>query len=304
MESCKRLEGDASASFSANDVDYSDATNENSAYEATMESISSENMLYVGIAIALLTFTIVMFIQGWVMKLAVRLCGGDEIGVFYGVSTLTLSSLAGVAASTAVLLSTPDVSPWVPIVASLGGVIVVLCLMLRMGPLRALGVYVTQCLLSIFAVGATIAAAVAGVYFFVPEETLDELASNAKTQIANATPASFHGVEGADGQPLEVQNLAEISGILNFDFQSFVGAESDAEQSSDTGSVSLPGMDQLLDSDFVDAKQATGDDAKKGTSKRKPGVISPASEGDAKEPAMLQSPFDNKIRSNPFFGQP
>lgn len=265
-----------------------------------MESAAAENLLYYGIAIALVIVTVVMFIQGWMMKLAVRICGGDEIGVFYGVSTLTLSSLAGVAVSTAVLLSVPDVSPWISVVASFAGTIGVLCLMLRMGPLRAFGVYLTQLFLSILTVGATVIAGIAAVYVLVPADTLEGLANRAQTQMANVTPTSFIGFSEPQGQQADIKNLAEISRILNFDKQLKESEDIGFSQTRDGEVKNITLIEESLGPVLFGGENGEAGDKPEGSFKRDGGTVSPPSKADAKKDTMIKSPFDNKIRLNPF----
>lgn len=238
-----------------------------------METTSPENYLYIGIAIVLVVFTIVMFIQGWMMKFAVRICGGNEIGIFYGVSALTLSSLGGVAASAALMISMPGVSPLLSVVASLAGTIGVLCLMLQMGPIRAFGVYLCQLLLSIFAIGATGAAIGVGIYFIVPAESLQKFADNAQTQVGDINPASFGGMNESDGPEVDVKNLDQLAKILNFDMGEGSGNSGKSEQSM---------FSKLTNSS---TEKVANTSAPKVEPKKKP---------------VVQSPFDNKIRSNPF----
>lgn len=259
-----------------------------------MDTASTENLLYIGIAAVVIVFSLIMILQGWMMKLAVRICGGDEIGIFYGVSALTLSTLAGCAATALFAVLLPGTSPFIALFASLAGSVLTLCLMLRMGPIRAFAVYLTQGFLSIFAVGAVGAICAACVYFLVPAETLNQFAEKAKDRIGNVNPAAVQAFDGQDGNGVDVNQLNGLKDLFN---QSF---ETQFSNGSDQGSVESDLNSESPIRDTLRNALFGGNEVPESFENPQVPAMPKAKASGTKQEEPLQSPYDNKIRSNPF----
>ena len=263
-----------------------------------MDTASAETMFYIVLAVIAVIVILVMVIQGWMMKLAVRICGGNEIGIFYGITALTLSSMAGAAASISTAVFLPDSNPLIAVLASVLGSVLLLCLMLQMGPVRAFAVYLLQAFLSLVAVGAVAAVGVAGVYFLVPPESLQQFAANAKTSINDVNPVVFSsGAPGEEGEA-GVKRLDELTQLLG----GFSAASRNEEEGEESGKTSQPfdakSLQNAIGQALFSGKSNDTSEESDGESK---GVQQSATSQQAvqKKPP-IQSPYDNKIRSNPF----
>jgi hypothetical protein len=227
-----------------------------------MESTSPESVLYIAIGVIAVVAITMLVLQGWLMKIAVRICGGDDIGIFYGLSVLTLAGLGGGVVSVGTAITMPETPPLLVLVVSFSATIGVMCLMLRMGPIRAFGVYLVQGFFSFIAAIVILAVGYGLVSTTVPKATIEQLAASAETKLSNIRYVSMAGVDQSESPP-ELQNLDDLTRILN----------------GESGNLAIP----------LSFGPAAVESAAPQTTKSPQQPAEP-----------LQSPYDNKIRTNPF----
>ena len=272
------------------------------ALTCTMDPIASDalptNFLLIACGVALLVVVVFTLLQALIMKFANNACGGEPIGIWYAGFVVWSSSIAGGIGSSMVTLSTGE-----PGFASLGGgvvtSVVALCLLLKMDPLRAFGVYLVHGLVGgIAAIGICLLLAF-GVMAAVPSDVMEEFASRASV---------LESAEGGSGGLGSLTNLVSFGGDDSDSAPSGLENILGSDQAnpffkSPENNVSFDELERQIDELRQLTEQAPEFDAlpqQTGGPQRLPSVqqTEGAANGEAFEP--VTSPFDFGIQSNPY----
>ncbi len=173
-----------------------------------MESLASSDSsgLYILLAIVAAAMVVSAIVQGLSMRVACSLCGKDDVGFFYGSTVSFFAPLGGAAVVVAISLLFRPTGPWESLLYSIAGAVTVLCVMLRVDPLRGLGIYILFGL--ILAVTSTVLCVFAalGVVACVPEDQLQKYAGQAKGTLVSRM-GSLQRNDSAFGDSLDGESL-------------------------------------------------------------------------------------------------
>lgn len=261
-----------------------------------IESIDT-TFLAVVIGAVVLFVSLTLLVQGWVMRLCVRLCGGDDIGVFYSVAIVVCSMLASFAATCCLVTFVEQPSQWSLLGCSVAGGVGAIALMTKMDPLRGLGVYL---LYSILGTIVTVAFAVligAACFVVIPSDKL--------TQFAKASDAYAEKAKNITGVIQQNGEFTQESGDGAFSLEAQLSSlrgmtdEKKKEKEKASNSSQPNKLDKIVGKGLFGDGAAKANEAMK---KKSANVVNRAvpQNGAKKSAPAATSSYDGVTRTNPF----
>ncbi len=263
-----------------------------------IESIDS-SYIAAGIGALLLFVSLALLMQGWVMRLCIRLCGGDEVGILYAIAVVICSMLASFVATCCLVAFVAQPTQWAALGCSVAGGVGAIALMAKMDPLRGFGVYLLYSILG--SIVTVVFAIMVGVACFalVPA---DKLAEFAKAGDAYAERAKkITGVIQQNGENSQESGAGAFS--LEAQLSSLRGAVD--EQLNEQEEVSNKSPSNMRDDKASEGFFGVGAATATETMKQQTQAAGRASQqenanGNKQRAVEAVSPFDGTTRSNPF----
>lgn len=185
-----------------------------------MDSFSTSEFpahyLWIALAIAAGVAVVFTLVQALVMRFANRVCGGEPIGFFYSAFVVWMTSLAGGIVSGGVTASLSDGSGLMASVLGLVASVITLCVLLKLDPLRAFGVYIVQAVMGVVIMLFLGLFMVLGGTAMIPAEVLSDLQASAAvwdaTSGESGEDAPWSQLSGSSSELALPANTGDMSG--------------------------------------------------------------------------------------------
>lgn len=258
------------------------------------ESIPTE-WFYIIVGGVIVFGLLALLLQACILKFSIKICGGDEVGIFYASFATIALSIAGGVFSVGGRLLSPDESQWTYLAIGVLGSILAMCILLKMNPFRAFGVYLLYTIFGSIAMTIFGLLAVFGVMASVPREVVQNFKEQTQAKLGEIHTVSLNGGD-VTNQAAAGEDVNHLLQGLNIPSISPTGSpefSADNPPSSEDIENSLQGIMKQIES----AMESNSTGGKLGSE----GTENPHSESHRNKTSPTpSSPFGSAVKSNPF----
>lgn len=196
------------------------------------EEIPTE-WLYSILGFSALFVAVILFLQVYCLKYALRICGAGERGFLFSAFGIFIVTIVSSGTSVATGILRPSSTPLEIVACSISGAIGTYSILFWINPLRAFAVYLVHSVTSLFSVVAATAVFIFGGFAIIPEDAKNQImqvsskyGTEVRAQLAKHQGNAFPSAEQGTGGFMELLNNRGLSEITN------VKAPSNAESAS------------------------------------------------------------------------